>query len=107
METRLAGRPGEIAQNVPGLQLRNGTTKRIFREAIWPFLPQDLQVITDDLLSEKVLGDRGWFEPKAARKLVGQHRGRQEDWSLQIWQFITLKLWMRTFLDSSPDASAT
>jgi hypothetical protein len=27
-----------------------------------------------------------------------QRRGRA-DWSLQIWQFLTFELWLRTFID--------
>lgn len=108
------------AQNVPpSLKLRNGTTKHIFREAMRPLLPpevleqkkagfgapadywlaHDLREMTDDLLSESNLRGRGLFEPTAVRALVDEHRSGRHDWSLQIWQFLTLELWLRTFID--------
>lgn len=109
-----------MAQNVPpSLKLRNGTTKHIFREAMRPLLPaevlaqkkagfgapadywlaHDLRGMTDDLLSETNIRQRGLFEPAAVRKLVDEHRSGRHDWSLQAWQFLTLELWMRTFID--------
>jgi asparagine synthase (glutamine-hydrolysing) len=108
------------AQNVPpSLKLRNGSTKHIFREAMRPLLPaevleqkkagfgapadywlaHDLREMTDDLLSENNLRGRGLFEPTAVRALVDEHRSGRHDWSLQIWQFLTLELWLRTFID--------
>ena len=110
-----------VAQNVPPqLKLRNGTTKHIFREAMRPLIPaevleqkkagfgapadywlaNDLREMTDDLLSEHTIRQRGLFEPRAVRALVEEHRKGQQDWSLQLWQFLTLEIWMRTFLDS-------
>jgi hypothetical protein len=35
------------------------------------------------------------------RKFVKEHRSGAQDWSMQIWQFLTLELWMQTFLDRS------
>lgn len=109
-----------VAWNVPPhLKLHQGTTKHILREAMRPLLPlevlqqkkagfgapadywvaHDLQEMVDDLLSESNLSKRGMFNPKAVRRLVDEHRSGREDWSLQIWQFLTLELWMQTFID--------
>ena len=112
-----------VAWNVPpGLKLRGGllpTTKYIFREAMRDLLPQevleqpkagfaapvdywlahDLQEMVDDLLSEKQIRERGLFRPGAVRKLVEEQRSGAQDWSMQIWQFLTLEIWMRLFLD--------
>jgi hypothetical protein len=33
------------------------------------------------------------------RKYVQEQRVGKQDWSMQIWQFLTLELWMQTFLD--------
>ncbi len=35
----------------------------------------------------------------AVRELVMEQRSGRSDWSLQVWQFLTLELWMRAFLD--------
>jgi asparagine synthase (glutamine-hydrolysing) len=109
-----------VAWNVPPeLKLHNGTTKYILREAMRPLLPaevleqkkagfgapadawlaNDLREMVDDLLSETNLRQRGLFDVAAARRLIDEHRAGRQDWSLQVWQLLTLELWMRAFLD--------
>jgi len=112
-----------VAWNVPPrLKLKgfvNPTTKHIFREAMRGILPRevlqqpkagfaapvdywlahDLREMADDLLSESQLRSRGLFRPAAVRRFVDEHRSGRQDWSMQIWQFLTLELWMQTFLD--------
>ncbi|HVG21723.1 MAG TPA: asparagine synthase (glutamine-hydrolyzing) [Blastocatellia bacterium] len=109
-----------VAWNVPpGLKLHNGTTKHILREAMRPALPaevltqkkagfgapsdywlaNDLKEMVDDLLNENNLRRRELFNPPAVRKLIDEQRSGRQDWSAQVWQFLTLELWMRTFLD--------
>jgi asparagine synthase (glutamine-hydrolysing) len=112
-----------VAWNVPPqLKLRGGlrpTTKYIFRNAMRDLLPQevldqpkagfaapvdywlahDLREMVDDLLSEKQVRERGLFRPEAVRRFVEEHRSGAQDWSMQIWQFLTLELWARVFLD--------
>ncbi len=103
----------------PSLKLRDGTTKYILREAMRPTLPaevltqkkagfgapadywlaQDLREMVDDLLSEGNLNARGLFDAKAVRAMIDEQRKGREDWTYQIWQFLTLELWMRAFLD--------
>ncbi|HEX3083079.1 MAG TPA: asparagine synthase (glutamine-hydrolyzing) [Pyrinomonadaceae bacterium] len=103
----------------PQLKLHNGTTKHILREAMRPMLPpevltqkkagflapidywiaNDLAELVDDLLSESRIKKRGLFNAQAVRGLVEQHRRGREDWSFQIWQFLTLELWLQTFID--------
>ena len=95
------------------------TTKYIFREAMRNILPgevlqqpkagfaapvdywlaHDLREMVDDLLSPAQLHQRGLFKPAAVQRFVDEHRSGRQDWSMQIWQFLTLELWMRTFLD--------
>jgi asparagine synthase (glutamine-hydrolysing) len=94
-------------------------TKHIFREAMRTMLPQevlqqpkagfaapvdywlahDLRPVVDDLLSESQVRNRGLFRPEAVRAYVDQHRRGTEDWSMQIWQLLTLETWMQLFLD--------
>jgi asparagine synthase (glutamine-hydrolysing) len=109
-----------VAWNVPpNLKLRAGTTKHILREAMGPLLPaevlkqkkagfaapidywlaNDLREMVDDLLSESRIKNRGLFDPAAVHQLVAEQRKGREDWSHQIWQFLTLELWMQTFID--------
>jgi asparagine synthase (glutamine-hydrolysing) len=112
-----------VAWNVPPkLKLRGflrPETKHIFRAAMRDVLPpevlrqpkagfaapvdywlaHDLKEMVDDLLSENEIRRRGLFRPEQVRRFVNEHRGGKQDWSMQIWQFLTLELWMRTFLD--------
>ncbi len=112
-----------VAWNIPPEMKLKGflrpTTKYIFRRAMRDILPRevlrqpkagfaapvdywlahDLKEMVDDLLSPGQLRQRGLFQPVAVRRLVDEHRSGREDWSMQLWQFLTLELWMRTFLD--------
>ncbi len=114
-----------VAWNVPpALKLKGffrPTTKYIFREAMRDILPgevlkqpkagfgapidywlaNDLKEMVGDLLSESSIRQRGLFRPEAVRTFVDDHRCGTHDWSAQIWQFLTLELWMQTFLDGS------
>lgn len=96
-------------------------TKYIFREAMRSMLPEevlqqpkagfaapidywlahDLRPVVDDLLSESQVRRRGLFRPEAVRQYVDGHRRGAEDWSMQIWQLLTLETWMRLFQDGA------
>jgi asparagine synthase (glutamine-hydrolysing) len=112
-----------VAWNVPPRLKLKGflrpTTKYILRQAMKDILPRevlkqpkagfaapvdywlahDLKEMVDDLLSSSQLAKRGLFRPEAVRQLVEEHRSGRQDWSMQLWQFLTLELWMQTFLD--------
>jgi asparagine synthase (glutamine-hydrolysing) len=109
-----------VAWNIPpALKLRRGTTKHILREAMGPLLPaevltqkkagfaapidywlaNDLREMVEDQLSETTIRNRGLFNPQAVRQLIDAQRKGREDWSAQIWQFLTLELWMQAFID--------
>ena len=45
------------------------------------------------------LRHRGLFQPEAVQRYIDEHRSGRQDWSMQIWQFLTLELWMQIFLD--------
>ena len=114
-----------VAWNVPpNLKLKGvcrPTTKYIFRRAMHEILPRevlqqpkaglaapvdywlahDLRTMVEDLLSPSQLNKRGLFRPEAVRRFVDEHRSGRHDWSMQLWQFLTLELWMQTFLDGS------
>jgi asparagine synthase (glutamine-hydrolysing) len=114
-----------VAWNVPPhLKLKgffSPPTKHIFRKAMQGELPpevlqqpkagfaaptdywlaNDLREMTDDLLAESRIKGRGLFRPESIGKLVKEHRSGKQDWSMQIWQFLTLELWMQNFMDGS------
>lgn len=110
------------ARNVPpSLKIRGLTTKYLLREAMKGVLPDevlrqpkasfgapvgywleaDLREMTDDVLSERRLKERGWLRPAAVRRMIEEHRSGRRDWALQLWQFLTLELWARSFLDGA------
>jgi asparagine synthase (glutamine-hydrolysing) len=112
-----------VAWNVrPELKLKGflrPTTKHIFRKAMRGVLPAevldrskagfgapidywlsyDLRDMVDDLLSEKRIASRGYFEPAVVRRMITEHRSGRQDWSMQIWQFLTFELWLQAFVD--------
>jgi asparagine synthase (glutamine-hydrolysing) len=114
-----------VAWNVPPRLKLKGflapTTKHIFRRAMQGVLPEEvlrqpkagfaaptdywlaneLKEMTSDLLSKSQIRNRGLFRPEAIRKIVDEHRSGSQDWSMQIWQFLTLELWMQNFMDGS------
>jgi asparagine synthase (glutamine-hydrolysing) len=53
----------------------------------------------DELLSEGQVRRRGLFRPEVVRSMIEEHRRGEEDWSMQIWQLLTLEIWMQLFID--------
>lgn len=112
-----------VAWNVPPHLKVKGffmpTTKYILRKAMEDILPgevlthpkagfaapvdywlaNDLREMSDDLLTESQIRSRGLFRPEAVRRMLREHRSGRRDWSMQIWQLLTLELWMQNFLD--------
>ena len=112
-----------VAWNVPPeLKLKGKfwpTTKHILREAMRDALPRevlrqpkagfaapvdywmahDLKEMVDDLLSESRIQKRGILRPAVVRRYVDEHRAGKRDWSMHLWQFLTLELWIETFLE--------
>src|ERR1051326_5181882 len=73
--------------------------KAVFAAPVDYWLAHDLKEMVDDLLSPSQLGKRGMLKPDAVRQFVQDHRSGRNDCSMQLWQFLTLELWMQTFLD--------
>ncbi len=105
----------------PGMLLRGGTTKWIFKEAMRGILPDDiidrrkhgfaiplgrwfrgkLGSFVRDLLLTKRSRERGIFNPAAIETLVRNHEaGRPLD--LEIWTLLSFELWCRAFVDARP-----
>ncbi len=112
----------EFAATIPpNLQLRNGTTKYIFKRAMAGILPQSVITrpkhgfgiplgrwfrgqlvgfVRDLLLSERSR-QRGILDAAYIEALVERHeRGRDLD--LQLWTAMSFELWCRMFLDRRP-----
>src|SRR5579864_5337382 len=120
-----------VAWNVPpNLKLKGflrPTTKHILREAMRGILPDevlrqpkaafaapidywlahDLKEMVDDLLAPAQIRKRGVFRPEVVRLYVDEHRSGRNDWSMQLWQFLTLELWMQVFLDGGAERFET
>jgi asparagine synthase (glutamine-hydrolysing) len=95
------------------------TTKYLLRKAMAPVLPpevlrqpkagfaapvdywlaNEMREIVDDVLSPSQIKKRNLFRYEGLCAMIDQHRKGGQDWSPQIWQFLTLELWMQTFLD--------
>ena len=111
----------------PALKLKGAvrpTTKYILRQAMRDVLPRevlqqpkagfgapidhwlahDLREMVDDLLGEWQIRQRVLFRPQAVSRMIEEHRRGARDWSMQIWQLLTLELWTRAFLDGPSDA---
>ena len=106
----------------PGLRLRGRiypSTKYIFRQAFHDLLGEevlrqpkagfgapveewlhgDLREMVNDVLSEDRIRRRGYFSPRAVVETVRAYRNGTNNWSMQIWQLLTLELWMQIFLE--------
>jgi asparagine synthase (glutamine-hydrolysing) len=112
----------EFAATIPpGMMLRGGTTKWIFKEAMRGILPDNiidrrkhgfavplgrwfrgkLGGFVHDLLLTKRSRERGFFDPAAVGNLVRSHeQGRPLD--LHIWTLLSFELWCRAFIDARP-----
>src|SRR6266853_1700047 len=119
-----------VAWNVPpSMKMKSffsPTTKYILRKAMQDVLPRevlqqpkagfaapvdywlarDLKEMVDDLLSKSQIEKRGLFRPEVVRAFVDEHRSGAQDWSMQIWQLLTLELWMQTCLDGGGNHAA-
>jgi asparagine synthase (glutamine-hydrolysing) len=70
-----------------------------FGAPIDSWLINDCREMIDDLLSEARIRRAGYFNPKVIRQMVAEHRRGKRDWSMQIWQLLTLELWMQIFVE--------
>lgn len=64
------------------------------------WLPDQLREMVDDLLGETNLRRRNLFAPEAVRTMVAEQRSGQGNWAYQIWQLLTLELWMQSYIDN-------
>lgn len=110
----------ELAARMPvGLKLKGLKRKYILKRAAEKLLPHDivwrkkagfgapirswlrgpLREMVEELLSEQKIKERGLFNPAEVRKIIESNLSGKEDFNLQVFQLLTLELWMREFLD--------
>jgi len=95
------------------------TTKRLFREVIRPWVPEDVlarpkrgfgvplrrwfeeQMIgwARDILVDERSAQRGWTRPEQVSALLRQHENRSRDHAKRIWALVCLELWARHHVD--------
>ncbi len=70
-----------------------------FSAPVRSWLRGPLRPMVDDLLSERKLSERGLFDPKAVQNIINANLSGMEDLNLQVFQLLTLELWLQAFLD--------
>jgi asparagine synthase (glutamine-hydrolysing) len=110
----------EEAMKIPGeYKIRNGESKYLLKKAAEKHLPEyiiyrpkaafgapirswisnDLRPMVDELLSEENINRRGILNYDKVKKIIDNDRKGIDDNAYQIYQFLTLELWCREFLD--------
>jgi len=102
-------------------KVRGLTTKRIFKDALRPWLPdhildrrktgfgvplaawfrRELAELPREVLLDERSTERGIFRPAALSGLIDEHLTGRRDNSNRLWALIQLELWMRTYLDQT------
>ena len=113
----------EFAATVPtSLKLRGGSSKYLLRELLARRVPRaildrpkrgfaapigewlrgPLAGITQELLFDGRLDDRGIFHPPSVARLWNDHHRQRRDHRHRLWSLVMLELWFRQFVDSAP-----
>ena len=111
----------ELSARIPsGLKIKGLKRKYILKKAVESILPKEviwrkkagfgapvrswirtsLRPMIDDLLSEVTIQKRGLFQYSAVKNLIDLNSSGREDRSLEVFQLLTLEIWMQQFLDS-------
>ena len=117
----------EFAATVPSsLKLRDGRGKYLLRRVLQRRMPPGildrpkhgfeapigewlrgpLAPMTDALLGDGRLRERGIFDAREVARLWTEHRDRRADHRHRLWQLVMLELWFRQFIDQAPAARA-
>lgn len=76
--------------------------KQGFPIPIEKWLRNDANEMMRDLLSDDCLRRRGFFEPNVVNNMISSHESGYADYATELWGLMSVELWMRQFLDSSP-----
>ena len=110
----------EYVARLPGSwKVDGGTTKRIFKDALRPWLPTTIlnrpkwgfgsplshcdrrSPVGGEHLDRRSV-ERGWFRESALRTLIDDHASGRHDNTNRLWTLIQLELWLQTFVDARP-----
>lgn len=110
----------EFAMSIRGdYKIRGGVSKYLLKKAATAYLPKDiiyrpkasfgmplrawisgdLRELVNDILSEQAIKKRNILNPGFVKEIIDNDRRGIEDNAYRIYQFITLELWMREFID--------
>ena len=110
----------EFAARVPSsLKLKDGQSKYLLRRVLDKRVPRSiierkksgfaapiaewlrgpLAPMTNELLLDGRLRNRGIFNDREITRLWREHRSRQADHEHRLWQLVMLELWFREFID--------
>ena len=113
-------RLAEVAAAIPlAWHLEGNTTKALLREAMLPFLPQNivkapkrglnlpialwfrgaLRPWLEERLSPQRLEARGYLRPDAVQQVLGEHLQGRRDHSLFLWALAVLETWFEIYVD--------
>ena len=117
----------EFCASLPSdLKLRGLTTKYLLKRAMRDLLPApvvdrskqgfgvpldrwfrgELRTLAHDVLLDARTLQRGYFREPVVRRLLDEHGRGVRRWHYQLWSFLVLELWHRTFVDRRPDAGS-
>lgn len=113
----------EAAMKIPGnLKIKKGESKYILKRTAEKILPREiiyrkkasfgapirswisneLRGMIDDILSKENVESRGLFNYEFIDELIQNDRNGAEDNAYRIYQLLTLELWFREYIDSTP-----
>jgi len=79
-------------------------TKTGFGAPLRAWLHGPLRPMLEDLLSDKTLRGRGWFDPAATARAVADDRSGRTDAAYSLFAMMCLELWARIYLDGQVPA---
>ncbi|MCX8043101.1 MAG: asparagine synthase (glutamine-hydrolyzing) [Desulfobacterota bacterium] len=108
------------------LKLKDGETKYFLKATCASFVPKEilqrpkmgfgvpidrwlrheLYPLVCDVLLDKTAQERGYFDVRAVRQLLAEHRDGRSNHCFRIWNLLWLELWHRIFIDSTMEAEA-
>jgi asparagine synthase (glutamine-hydrolysing) len=109
-----------VASLPPSAKVHKRVTKRVFKDALRPWLPDELldrrkmgfcvpirewfrgplRDLPADVLLDNGSVDRGWFRPDEVRRLIREHQDGTRDHANRLWALVQLEMWLRMYVDT-------